>query len=177
MSVNSRILPNYTYKDYYNWEGSWEIIDGIAHAMSPSTLPIHQKVCNKLGAAFDNALSDDSCNCEAYQPIDIKITENTVVQPDALIVCKPIKKAFLDFPPALVAEVLSPSTALKDRNTKFELYQNFGIKYYLIIDPKEKTIEVYVLGKNKKYKLKKNIKSFDLIKGCSIAPDFSKLFN
>jgi len=41
-----RILPNYTYEDYLNWEGSWEIIDGIAYAMSPMPSTAHQKIAN-----------------------------------------------------------------------------------------------------------------------------------
>lgn len=48
--------------------------------------------------------------------------EDTVVQPDVLIVCKPITKNFLDFPANLVVEILSPSTVLKDRNSKILLY-------------------------------------------------------
>ncbi len=34
----------------------------------------------------------------------------------------------------LVVEVLSPSTAAKDRNVKMELYQMQQVKYYLIVD-------------------------------------------
>jgi len=54
------------------------------------------------------------------------------VQPDISIICGATDRAYIDFPLALVIEILSPSTALKDKNTKFELYQNFGIPYYLI---------------------------------------------
>ena len=56
------------------------------------------------------------------------------MQPDLLIVCDEIKQSYLDFPPVLVVEIISPSTALKDRNNKLNVYQHFGIKYYLIID-------------------------------------------
>ena len=58
--------------------------------------------------------------------VDVKIEEDTILQPDALIVCSPIHKKFLDFLATLVIEILSDATALKDRHTKFSLYQNFS---------------------------------------------------
>lgn len=53
----------------------------------------------------------------------------------------------------LVAEILSPSTALRDRNTKFKLYQSQGILYYLIISQDIRQVEVYQ-WENGKYSLK-----------------------
>jgi hypothetical protein len=34
------------------WEGKWELIDGIPHAMSPAPTPKHQIIANTLGALF-----------------------------------------------------------------------------------------------------------------------------
>jgi len=34
MSNAVKLLPHYTYSDYENWEGQWELIDGIPYAMS-----------------------------------------------------------------------------------------------------------------------------------------------
>jgi hypothetical protein len=39
-----------------------------------------------------------------YQPIDVKIDESNVVNPDLLIVCKKIEGQYLDSPPELVLE-------------------------------------------------------------------------
>jgi Uma2 family endonuclease len=69
-----------------------------------------------------------------YDFIDIKVAEDTILQPDALVVCNEIIKPFLDFPAAIVVEVLSPSTAIKDRNNKFYIYQSQKIPYYIIVD-------------------------------------------
>lgn len=84
-----------------------------------------------------------------YDFIDLKIDESTILQPDSSIVCKPITKKFLDFPPTLVVEILSPSTALKDRHTKFSIYEKFGIKYYMIVDEEKNEVEVYSLTDSK----------------------------
>jgi Uma2 family endonuclease len=84
-------------------------------------------------------------HCRAYDSLDYRIADDTILVPDVLIVCGEIKKKLLDFPPALVVEVLSPSTALKDRHTKFELYQQQGVPYYLIVDADNEVIEIYRL--------------------------------
>ncbi len=142
MSIAERYRPHYTYEDYCQWEGKWELIEGMPYAMSPAPIPAHQGVSVMLSFEFVKALKKCK-NCRAFQPLDWKISEDTIVQPDLLIVCKKIEKKFLDFPPALVLEILSPSTASKDRGEKMELYQSQQVQYYLIIDPQFKKIEIY----------------------------------
>ncbi len=145
MSSAYKILPHYTYEDYCRWEGQWELIDGIPYAMSPAPRPEYQTIAGNLHAEFRAALKKNKCNCKVYQPIDYKVSEDTILNPDLSIVCKPIKEAFLNFPPELVVEILSPATALKDRHTKFEIYQKEKIPYYIIVDVNNKAIELYHL--------------------------------
>lgn len=147
MPVTHKYLPHYTYQDYCQWEGNWEIIDGIPYAMSPAPVPAHQWVNGNLFTAFNSALKN-SCEkkCKAYLPVDWKISESTVVQPDLFIVCEKIEKKYLDFAPLLIAEILSPSTAVKDRNVKKEIYLSQNVKYYLIFDPQFKKIEIYEIS-------------------------------
>jgi Uma2 family endonuclease len=140
-----KILPHYTYEDYCRWEGQWELIDGIPYAMSPAPRPEHQLIATNLASEFRNVLKKNKCGCKIYQPIDYKISEYTVLNPDLLIVCNPIKKAFLDFPPELVVEILSPATAMKDKHTKFDIYQTEKIPYYLIVDIDKRTVEIFQL--------------------------------
>ena len=142
MSNAVKILPHYIYTDYVQWEGKWEVIDGIPYAMSPAPVPRHQIIAGNLHAEFRQQLK--KCNsCKVYQPIDYLVAEDTILQPDMLIVCAEIVKKYLDFAPALVAEVLSPSTAAKDRFTKFPIYEAKGIRYYIIINPDLEEAEVY----------------------------------
>lgn len=148
MNVAHKFLPNYTYDDYCQWEGQWELIDGIPYAMSPMPIPIHQRVNGNLYARFEAALKKACKECKAYLPIDWKIFDNTIVQPDLLVVCKKIEKKYLDFTPILVVEILSPSTAVKDRNIKKEIYLSQQVKYFLIIDPQLKKVEIYELLNN-----------------------------
>lgn len=144
-----KLLPNYTYEDYRHWEGRWELIDGIPFAMSPSPTIKHQWVTANIICEFGNAIRNTANKkYKALGHIDIKVDESTIVQPDCSIVCKSGNENFLDFPPALVVEVLSPSTVLKDRHTKYSIYEKFGVKYYLIADPDKETIEIYCLDRS-----------------------------
>jgi Uma2 family endonuclease len=145
MSAIERILPYYTYEDLKCWEGRWEIIDGIPYAMAPSPIFKHQLIAGNLHALFWNQLRDCSA-CVVSQPIDYFIKDDTVLCPDLLIVCGDVKdKKYLDFPPALICEVLSPSTALKDKHTKFHIYQSQKVLYYIIISPITEEVEIYKL--------------------------------
>ena len=149
MSIAEKYRPHYTYDDYCQWEGRWELIEGMPYAMSPLPVPEHQNVCGNLFILFKEALLRNCNKCKVYLPLDWKISDDTIVQPDILIVCKQIEKKYLDFSPVLVIEVLSHSTAAKDRGEKMELYQFQKVKYYLIVDPQFKKIEVFQLLNNK----------------------------
>ena len=180
MLLANKYRPHYTYDDYCVWEGNWELIDGIPYAMSPLPVPAHQRVSMLLSFQFEEALKKGNCKkCKTYIPLDWKITEDTIVQPDVLIVCDKIEKKFLDFPPLLVVEVLSPSTASKDRGEKMELYQSQAVKYYIIIDPQFNKIEVYELTDNNYTQVSINPLShtFNLIDNCKIEVFFKDIWD
>ncbi len=179
MGIANKIIPHYTYEDWVHWEGKWELIEGHPIAMSPTPVPKHQRVANEISTELTLALRKTSCKeCRVYDPLDYKIAEDTILIPDILIVCGEIKRKFLDFPPALVVEILSPSTALKDRHTKFELYQQQGVPYYLIVDADKKTIEVFRLL-NGEYQLQEESKAPELLltSDCIITPQFENVFD
>lgn len=178
MGIANKILPHYTFEDWLHWEGRWELIEGHPIAMSPSPLPEHQRIAAEMTTELTLSIRKAACKkCRVYHPMDYVIAQDTIVVPDLLIVCGDIRKKFLDFPPALIVEILSPSTALRDRNTKFELYQQQGVKYYLIVDAQAKELEVYQ-WENGAYKKETGADRFQFHVGdCTIAPDFSKLFH
>ena len=179
MSIAQKIIPHYTYDDWVHWEGVWELIEGHPIAMSPTPIPRHQRVAAELTTEFTLALRKTACkHCRAYQPLDYKIADDTILIPDILIICGEVKKKYLDFPPALVVEVISPATALRDRHTKFELYQQQSVSYYLIVDVDKKMIEIYHL-ENGAYLLQPETSApeFILDKDCSISPDLKNVFN
>lgn len=130
----------FTWQDYQTWPDSerWEIIDGIAYAMSPAPSTKHQSVALNFGSLFRQMLSGKPCK-PFIAPTDVKLSEQDVVQPDILVVCDPAKitPSHIEGSPDVVVEVLSPNTSTKDLREKKALYERAGVKEYVVVDPLE----------------------------------------
>ncbi|MFN3740195.1 MAG: Uma2 family endonuclease [Thermodesulfovibrionales bacterium] len=170
-------LPRYTYEDYKHWEGRWELIEGIAYAMSPQAGFRHQRISNRIAAQLETLL--EGCErCYALLPVDWRINDNTVLNSDNLVYCGELKGDYLTEPPVLIFEILSPSTAFKDRNIKYRIYEAMKVKYYVIIDIELNIAEIYELKKEHYTKIKETRDEtihFDLSE-CTINFDFSKIW-
>ena len=153
----------FSYKDYSNWadEGRWELIDGVAHNMSPAPSRLHQEILLKVVRPIADFLDDTPC--ETYiAPFDVRLSEDseasdketfTVVQPDIVVVCDGSKldERGCKGAPDLVIEILSPATAAKDMKTKRDLYERHGIREYWLVHPTDKTVMVYSMGPANEY--------------------------
>jgi Uma2 family endonuclease len=53
------------------------------------------------------------------------------------------QESFFNVTPDWICEVLSPSSAFVDRTKKMPLYDSLGVKYFWLVDPILKTVEVY----------------------------------
>ena len=146
----------YTYTDYCTWDDGerWELIDGVPYAMSPAPSRIHQEISGNLYGQFFNFLRNKPCKVYSA-PFDVRINadaeDDTVVQPDLLVVCDHSK---LDEKggkgaPDLVIEILSPSSARHDKFLKFNCYQRAGVREYWMVDPDTKTVQVCILENGK----------------------------
>ncbi len=134
MNLAKKYLPRYTYEDYKLWEGDWELIEGFPYAMAPSPFGEHQRVAFELAHQTRNQLEDCPQKCFVYPELDWVVKEDTVIRPDIMVLCKRVKEHLRE-PPEVVVEVVSPSTAQKDENLKFELYQREGVRLYLLVYP------------------------------------------
>ena len=170
-------LPHYTWEDYTQWEGRWELIYGIPYAMTPAPSIKHQQTSQNIAALLHEALLECG-ECRALLPVDWKISEDTVVQPDNLVVCGEVGGTYLKKAPVLIFEILSPSTAIKDRKTKFTLYEKEGVRHYVIVDPEERLAKIYSLHEGRLIKkLDATNESFRFDLGpCTIDFDFSKIW-
>ncbi|MDC3414541.1 Uma2 family endonuclease [Aquibacillus sp. 3ASR75-11] len=136
----------------------YEVIAGKIYNMSPSPSPKHQDVVTQLSVDFGLYLRGENCRV-FVSPIDVCLSDeredlNKVeewVQPDLVVVCdsNKINEKRIIGSPDLVVEVLSPSTAKKDRMVKYNRYQTAGIKEYWIVDPVHETVEVYLLNEDR----------------------------
>ncbi len=142
-----RYQPHYTVEDYEQWKGDWELWQGVPVAMTPSPRRSHQDSGTALCFLFESHFrKHPECDCAVNYELDWRINFDLVVRPDISVVCGPRKTDFITAPPVLIAEILSPSTVMKDRNAKRDLYFDEGVAFYLIVDPDEKTIEPLLRG-------------------------------
>lgn len=173
-------FPYYTYEEYKMWEGKWELIYGVAYAMSPAPMIKHQSISNNIAWELKNNLKDCK-TCQALLPIDWKIREDTILQPDNSVIChKPKNEAYITKAPKIIFEVLSKSTAKKDTGIKFNIYEKEGVEYYIIVDPDENMAKVYRLHEGKYIKMldaSDESVEFDIQEcGKIITFDFSKIW-
>ena len=111
----------------------------------------HQRVSQRLERALWRLLEDPGHGEVFDAPIGVEFpaTEEGV-QPDLLFVSRErtgiIAEDWLRGPPDLVVEILSPTTAERDRQLKRELYERQGVRQYWIVDPEDDAVDVWRFG-------------------------------
>ena len=148
----------YTYADYAAWddENRWELIEGLPYMMSAPS-PVHQRVSGELFAKLHGFLVGKPCRVY-YSPFDVRLNydtdDDTVVQPDLLVVCdhSKIDNKGCNGAPDLVVEILSPSSQRIDRWHKFHAYQKAGVREFWIVDPENRTVQAHLL-QDKQYSI------------------------
>jgi Uma2 family endonuclease len=167
MELHLDLNKKYTYADYLTWldDKRRELYNGFIRMMTPAPALRHQDVLGNLYLDFGNFLKKKK-NCKVFPaPFDVRLPVKgkknkeitTVLQPDLTIVCDPDKldsKGCIGAPD-MVVEISSPSTAKKDVEEKFLIYQEAGVKEYWIVHPNDQTVVVFLLDGNNKYRLKK----------------------
>ena len=167
----------YTYEDYKEWEGDWELINGIAYTMAPSPLKNHQYLLSIITFLFQKELWQCP-KCKVLVEMDYKVDEETILKPDLSILCKEDKEEkFISIAPDLIVEIISPKTARRDEKIKFEIYEKENVKYYILIYPDEKKAKVYENkdGFKKIGDFREESYEFNL-NGCKANIDFKELF-
>ncbi len=178
MSSAHRYLTHYTANDYQQWEGDWELWQGIAVSMSPSPFGRHQKVAMRLSSLLLACCDVTQCEAVVLCEIDWIVSEHTVVRPDVLVLCGDAPSRHVQQVPAIIAEVISPSTEQRDRTEKFELYESQGVQYYLILNSEQNTLDAYSLDQSEKYQSMDlgEIVSLEICGDCRLQFPIAKLF-
>ena len=145
MSALPKYVPHYTLAEYSQWQGEWELWQGVPVAMSPSPFGRHQWVAGEIAYQLNHSLRDQCKDCFVLTETDWIVSEDTIVRPDVVIVCGPFPERHILAPPRLIVEVLSPATEEKDRNAKKDLYAMQAVDFYLLVDPIGKKVEAFQL--------------------------------
>src|SRR6266700_7171198 len=125
----------------------YELLDGTL-IVSPAPSPAHQRVSVMLTHVLEGACPQEFI---VLADVSVRLGAGSAVEPDVVVALpSDVSGACLVRPPLLVAEILSPDSALRDLNLKKAAYERFGVPSYWVIDP---DLE------------KPSIRAFDLVHG------------
>lgn len=128
--------------------------------MSPAPQNIHQVVVGEIYVEISLFLRKNKIGEVRIAPFDVHFSKENILQPDILFIKNEnlfkIKEKGLEGSPALVVEILSPSTSQIDYEDKKSVYERFGVTEYFIVDPNSKSVDSYFL-KNGEYEEQKNL--------------------
>jgi Uma2 family endonuclease len=140
-----------TYEDYVSLPDDgrrYEILDGEL-VVSPSPTTRHQIVVRNLLLALGNWVRAKGAGTVLCAPLDNILAQTTIVQPDVMYVSKArasiMSERGMEAAPDLVIEILSGSTAARDRGIKKQLYAQYGVLRYWIVNATNNTLDVYTL--------------------------------
>lgn len=141
----------FTYRDYVQFpedNNRHEIIDGD-HYMTPSPSTRHQRISQRLYDHLKPHVTMHRLGELFYAPTDVVLSDTDVLVPDLLFIRQErgsvITEKNIQGAPDLVVEILSPSTAERDRGLKRTTYARFGVEEYWLVSPDTSTVEVWRL--------------------------------
>lgn len=135
----------------------YEIVDGVL-IMPPAPTPDHQWILQEIFVRLRDFANEKSLGVVLAAPVDLLIQREPLRtrQPDILYLNAQrtsIKGRaelrglqFLEIPPDLVVEVLSPSNTRRDLEDKLEDYRKLGVLECWLVSPEAETIEVVGLS-------------------------------
>ena len=148
--VTAQPATKLTYADYCLTpdDERYELLDGeLLMALAP--IESHQITVMELGTLLHMFVKARGLGQVFSAPYDVVLSETDVVQPDLLFISN--ERAYVITPanvrgaPDLVVEILSPSTAERDRTFKRALYARYGVSEYWLVDPDTGTVTVLLL--------------------------------
>ena len=149
MATQRRVVK-FTYEDYKHTpeDKRYELIDGDL-IMVPAPRTAHQRNSRDIGFLLIEFARENDLGEVFIAPYDVVLSETDVVQPDILFVSNErsqiINEDNVRGAPDLVVEVLSPSTAQRDRTLKRTLYALHGVSEYWQADTDAKSVMVLTL--------------------------------
>jgi len=173
----AQAIEYYTYDDYKEWEGEWELIDGIPLSMAPAPIRKHQSLATMIITELQNQL-EECTQCEVLGEIDYKVSDDTILKPDIVLTCGETNESYLTKAPEIIVEIISKSTAKRDEKYKFEIYEKEKVNYYILVYPNDLRAKIYKL-KDSNYDKEGDFlqESYDFEETtCKVSLDFERVF-
>ena len=149
----SPITTKLTYEDYLmtSDDERYELLHGELIIL-PAPSIAHQHVAMKLATRLDTFVEDKNLGVVYFAPTDVVLSETHVVQPDLMFISSDragiVTSANIQGAPDLIVEIRSESTTERDETRKRNLYAEFRVSEYWLVDPETRTITVLFLGKD-----------------------------
>ncbi len=154
----SPFVRKYTLKEFWALpepkDGTkLELIAGVLYMSPPPNSP-HNRSWASLNRLFINYLTEIGDWGDVYAPrAALWITPDTYVEPDLFYISEKMQKKIDPARPDcadIVVEIISPGTAIYDRNTKADTYAALGVRELWLVDPQNETVEVRNLRRGMK---------------------------
>ena len=152
--TQSKVFTYQEYSDLPEDGKRYEVINGDL-IMVPGPNTDHQNASGNLEFELRMFVKKHQIGKVYDAPYDVVLGENNVFFPDIMFVSnensKIITEKNITGAPDLIVEILSPATGYYDLTEKKEIYAEFGVKEYWIVDPKKQWVELYS-NESKKFK-------------------------
>lgn len=148
--VTLSLDKTWTYDDYLQLpeDGNrYEVLEGRLH-VTPAPSSYHQILSRRLQFLFYQ-LELEGRGQIFNAPIDLLIPGADPAQPDLVYLTSTqeglVTRRGIEGVPEMVVEILSPSSATRDRTVKLHLYERNGVRRYALLDPSARTLELFWL--------------------------------
>jgi Uma2 family endonuclease len=121
----------------------YECIDGELY-VTPPPATVHQWMVSMLLRLLGPYVDESGIGFTFTAPTGVEIDARTMVEPDVLVSRFPSSnrvKRLLGEDLVLAIEILSPTTARRDRGVKHALYTRIGVDEYWIVDIEERRVQ------------------------------------
>lgn len=143
------VLPaagEWTEADYYPLSERGRLVELSDGNIEVIELPtwFHQIILLRLAMAIKPFVSQHSLGWICFAPVPVQLWPGKIREPDLVFISSAHADRIGQYlgVPDLAVEILSPSTASKDREVKRVEYAQAGVVEYWIIDPEAKSVEV-----------------------------------
>ncbi|MCC6315434.1 MAG: Uma2 family endonuclease [Thermomicrobiales bacterium] len=133
-------LPNLEHRELINGE--------LLVAPSPSV--DHQDIIGRLYDLFGGWRGLSGAGKAFLSPLDVRLSRRDTVQPDLFFITidrldRFIEGRYFDGPPAIVVEVVSPTSRAADMVRKFALYERSAVPEYWLVDLANRAVHIHSL--------------------------------
>lgn len=151
--MSTRTRPgSYTFAEFLELvreDQKADLLDGVIFMTSPENID-HNRLVMWLGTVLKLFIEERRLGELTINKVAYRLSPKTAPEPDLAFVSKErveiMKAGYVDGPPDLAVEFVSPDSVERDYHHKRRLYEEGGVKEYWIIDADEKKALFLVRG-------------------------------